>query len=120
MNLFCPQVCLSSTKRVKTPKKSCTVPSPGVAALEPTAGLLPKSHSRHPLGEMQLSTSGHRNISKDGVSDGVLDGKGSDDKDSDCNGEESYSGFKAGMSQPEPYFQYSFSLNDFLELMDVD
>ncbi|KAJ6656494.1 hypothetical protein lerEdw1_003782 [Lerista edwardsae] len=64
------QGCPSSTKsqRVKTPKKSCTVSDPGVAALESVAGP-PKGRSRDPLGEMQLSTSGRRNVSKDGVSD---------------------------------------------------
>ncbi|XP_066468944.1 tastin [Tiliqua scincoides] len=63
------QICPSSlkSKRVKTPKKPCTISDPGVAA----TGLLPKSCSRNPLGEMQLSTSGHRNVSKDLVSDRV-------------------------------------------------
>ncbi|XP_061471403.1 tastin isoform X2 [Rhineura floridana] len=46
---------------IKTHKMLHTGLVPGAAVLEPAPGLLPKSLSREPLGEMQLSTSGQRN-----------------------------------------------------------
>ncbi|KAH0629262.1 hypothetical protein JD844_011200 [Phrynosoma platyrhinos] len=64
------QMCASScrSKAIKNPKGS----APGDGGLEPAAALLPKSLSREPLGEVQLSTSGHRNEGS------MSDGKGTD------------------------------------------
>lgn len=56
----------------------------------------PKGRSRDPLCGMQLSTSGHRNVSKDGMSDS---------KGIDHDGKGSGSLFVAGMSPCEPYFE---------------
>lgn len=41
-----------------------------VPALEPAAGSLSKSCAREPLGEMQLSASGHRNALEGGSTKG--------------------------------------------------
>ncbi|XP_053149748.1 tastin [Hemicordylus capensis] len=59
-----PLACPSSVKSegIKTPKMTRAGPVPGAASLETAAGLLPKSSSREPLGEMQLGTSGRRNV----------------------------------------------------------
>ncbi|KAJ7317946.1 hypothetical protein JRQ81_004108 [Phrynocephalus forsythii] len=56
-----PQVCPSTakSKAVKNSKMPPAGSAPGAAVLEPAAGS--KSLSREPLGEVQLSTSGHRN-----------------------------------------------------------
>ncbi|XP_062977548.1 tastin [Elgaria multicarinata webbii] len=58
------QACPSSagSKAIQAAKVPSTGSVPGAAILEAEAGLLPKSLSRGPLGEMQLSTSGHRNV----------------------------------------------------------
>nr|XP_020638800.1 tastin isoform X2 [Pogona vitticeps] len=63
------QVCPSSpnSKAVEDPKMPPTVSALGAAVLKPAAGLLPKSLSREPLGEVQLSTSGQRNDSNTSV-----------------------------------------------------
>ncbi|XP_072847069.2 tastin isoform X3 [Pogona vitticeps] len=63
------QVCPSSpnSKAVKDSKMPPTVSALGAAVLKPAAGLLPKSLSREPLGEVQLSTSGQRNDSNTSV-----------------------------------------------------
>ncbi|XP_060108326.1 tastin [Heteronotia binoei] len=62
------QACSSAvkTKGLKMSKVS----SAGVPVLEPGAGLLSKSCSREPLGEMQLSASGHRNVLEGGNANG--------------------------------------------------
>ncbi|XP_015261362.1 PREDICTED: tastin [Gekko japonicus] len=62
------QACSSAvkTKGLKMSKVS----SVGVPVVEPAAGVLSKSHSREPLGEMQLSASGHRNVLEGGNANG--------------------------------------------------
>nr|XP_060619906.1 tastin [Anolis sagrei ordinatus] len=57
------QTCVSSgkSKAIKDPKVPHTNSAPAVGGLEPVAASLPKSLSREPLGEVHLSTSGHRN-----------------------------------------------------------
>ncbi|XP_008112615.1 tastin [Anolis carolinensis] len=57
------QTCVSSgkSKAIKDPKVPHTSSAPAVGGLEPVAASLPKSLSREPLGEVHLSTSGHRN-----------------------------------------------------------
>ncbi|XP_032994686.1 tastin isoform X2 [Lacerta agilis] len=58
------QACTSNARRkgIERSKMPCSglVPA-AAAALEPASGLMPNILSREPLGEMHLSTSGHRN-----------------------------------------------------------
>ncbi|KAL8163801.1 UNVERIFIED_CONTAM: hypothetical protein K2H54_038633 [Gekko kuhli] len=59
------QVCSSAVRT-----KGLKVSSVGVPVLEPAAGVLSKGRSREPLGEMQLSASGHRNVLEGGSANG--------------------------------------------------
>ncbi|XP_053231213.1 tastin isoform X5 [Podarcis raffonei] len=57
------QACPSNARRkgIEMSKMPHSGLVPDAAAVEPASGLMPKMLSREPLGEMHLSTSGHRN-----------------------------------------------------------